>query len=213
MSNTAASIAPTHVLADPSAKAVAKVYAQAYLDAAASAGVNEPLEDLTSFHDDVLVPNRQFAQLLVSETTTTDDKIGIIDRVVKPRASEFLTNFLSVLARHGRLELLPVILGEAWDEQERREGKRRVTIKSATALSDEQVESITSRLKSALPYEPIVIPETDATLLGGMQIQVGDTIFDGSLRTRLKDLKVRLRERYLHEIQSGRDRFSSPEGN
>ncbi|MCA9053060.1 MAG: hypothetical protein KDA75_04450, partial [Planctomycetaceae bacterium] len=53
--------AASHVLADPSAKAVARVYAQAYLDAAASAGESDPLEALTSFHDDVLSPNPEFA--------------------------------------------------------------------------------------------------------------------------------------------------------
>lgn len=212
MSNTPAPAA-SHVLADPSAKAVARVYAQAFLDAGRSAGVANPLEDLTSFHDDVLQPNPQFARLLTSEVTTQEEKLGILERVVAPRASQFLTNFLRVLARHGRLVLLPLILNEAWLEQERREGKRRVSLTSAFPLSAEQVGQIVNRLQSALPYEPVVLTETDPSLLGGVVIRVGDTIFDGSLRTRLKDLQFRLRERYLHEIQSGRDRFSSPEGN
>ena len=212
MSDTPAPAA-SHVLADPSAKAVARVYAQAYLDAAAAAGIANPLEDLTSFHDDVLQPNPQFARLLTSEVTTQEEKLGILERVVAPRASQFLTNFLRVLARHGRLVLLPLILNEAWLEQERREGKRRVSLTSAFPLSADQLGQIVNRLRSSLPYEPVVITETDPSLLGGVVIRVGDTIFDGSLRTRLKDLQFRLRERYLHEIQSGRDRFSSPEGN
>ncbi|MFV0443576.1 MAG: ATP synthase F1 subunit delta [Planctomycetaceae bacterium] len=207
--NTAAS----HVLADPSAKAVARVYAQAYLNGAQATAANNPLEELTSFYDDVLKPNPQFAELLTSEMTSRDEKVGLIDRVVQPRASQFFTNFLRVLARHERLDLLPLILSEAWGEQERREGKRRVQITSPQPLSETQLGQIRDRLKAALPYEPVLLTETDESLLGGLVIRVGDTIFDGSLRTRLKDLRVRLRERYLHEIQSGRDRFSSPEGN
>jgi F-type H+-transporting ATPase subunit delta len=208
-----ASPAASHVLADPSAKAVALVYAKAYLNAAHSAGVTAPLEDLTSFLDDVLTANPAFAQLLTSEMTSRDEKLGIIERVVQPRAAQFLTNFLRVLARHERLDLLPLIVGEAWQEQERREGKRRVKIISPQPLSEAQLGQIRDRLKGALPYDPVLQTETDASLLGGLVIRVGDTIFDGSLRTRLKDLQVRLREKYLHEIQSGRDRFSSPEGN
>ena len=203
----------SHVLADPSAKAVARVYAQAYLDAAQSSGVEHPLEDLTSFHDDVLQPNPEFARLLTSEVTSRDEKIGLINRVVQPRASEFFTNYLRVLARHERLDLLPLILSEAWTEQESREGKRRVQIISPQPLSDEQLGKIRDRLTSSLPYEPVLLTETDESLIGGMVLRVGDTVFDGSLRARLKDLRHRLRERYLHEIQSGRDRFSSPEGN
>jgi F-type H+-transporting ATPase subunit delta len=208
-----ANAAASHVLADPSAKAVARVYAQAYLDAAKSSGLSQPLEDLTSFHDDVLQLNPEFARLLTSEVTTRDEKVGLIDRVVAPRASQFFTNFLRVLARHERLDILPLILGEAWLEQERREGKRRVQVTTPLPLTDAQRGQIRDRLKAALPYDPVLLTETDESLLGGMVIRVGDTIFDGSLRTRLTDLKLRLRERYLHEIQSGRDRFSSPEGN
>jgi F-type H+-transporting ATPase subunit delta len=98
-------------------------------------------------------------------------------------------------------------------EQERRAGKRRVQITSPQPLSEEQLGRIRDRLKATLPYEPVLQVETDPSLLGGLLIRVGDTVFDGSLRARLKDLRLRMRERYLHEIQSGRDRFSSPEGN
>ncbi len=205
--------AVSHVLADPSAKAVARVYAQAYLDAAASLGVSAPLEEFASFQEEVLQPYPQFAELLTSELTTRDEKLGLIARVVQPRASELFTNYLRVLARHERLGLLPLILQEAVQEQERREGKRRVQITSPQPLSDEQLGQIRDRLKAALPYEPVLHLETDASLLGGLLIRVGDTVFDGSLRARLKSLRLRMRERYLHEIQSGRDRFSSPEGN
>jgi F-type H+-transporting ATPase subunit delta len=48
--------------------------------------------------------------------------------------------------------------------------------------------------------------------LGGIVIRVGDTIYDSSLALRIKQLRERLRQRSLHEIQSGRDRFGHPEG-
>ncbi|REJ71100.1 MAG: ATP synthase F1 subunit delta [Planctomycetota bacterium] len=204
---------PAHVLEDPSAKAVARVYTQAFLNAAASVGVESALEELTSFVDDVLTPHPDFARLLTSEVTGRDEKLQFIDRVVAPHGSEFFTNFLRVLARHERLELLPLILSEAWLEYESRAGKRRVTIRSAVSLSESQLSEIQSRLDAALPFEPILIPEVDESLLGGLVIQVGDTVHDGSLKTRIKNLRHRLKEKYVHEIQSGRDRFSHPEGN
>jgi len=232
---------PAHVLEDPSAKAVARVYARAFLDAARETGVSDVLVEFTSFHDDVLDKYPGFGQLLTSEFIGRDDKLGMIDRVVKPHASELFTNFLKVLARHDRLDLLPVILGEAWLEHERRAGKRRVQVKSAVPLTEQQLGQIKNRLQAALstepaagglfrdvsrtahgsravarhpaPVEPVLIPTVDENLLGGLVIQVGDTVYDGSLRTRLKNLQQRLRERYLNEIQSGRDRFSHPKGN
>lgn len=203
---------PTHVLEDPSAKAVARVYAVAFLDAAASTGAEEPLQELTALWDEVLAPRPEALRLLTSEATSRDDKLGMIERAVAPNASELLTNFLRVLARHERLNLLPVILTEAWKEHEARSNQKRVTIRSAVELTADQMQQIQSRLESALPYHPVLQPVHDPSMVGGLMIQVGDTVFDGSLRTRLKNLQDRLRERYLHEIQSGRDRFSHPSG-
>ncbi len=204
---------PQHVLEDPSAKAVARVYAKAFLDAAQSVGVENAFEEFTSFVDDVLNVNDQFADLLTGQLVGRDDKLGIIDRVVAPRGSEFFTNFLRVLARHERLDLLPLILSESWLAHETQAGRQRVKIRTAAPLDDAKLALIKERLAAALPFEPVLIPEVDASLLGGLVVQIGDTVHDGSLRTRIGNLSQRLRERYLHEIQSGRDRFSSPEGN
>jgi F-type H+-transporting ATPase subunit delta len=54
MSATELPTRPPTVLEDPSSKAVARVYAVAYLDAARSAGEQNPVEEIESFQVDVL---------------------------------------------------------------------------------------------------------------------------------------------------------------
>ncbi len=203
---------PKHVLEDPSARSIAMVYAVALLDAAKSAGVDQPLVEFRELLDAVQ-SQPEFESLLSSPMLNRDNKQGIVERTLKPRCSEFLGNFLVVLAKHDRLDLLATILHEATQEQERRSGRQRVLVRSAVALSPEQLESIRVQLKSAMTTDPIVVPQVEPALLGGLIIQVQDTIFDGSVATRLTNLTQRLRERYVHEIQGGRNRFSSPEGN
>ena len=203
---------PKHVLEDPSAISIAMVYAVALLDAAKSAGVDDPLVEFRELLGAVQ-SQPEFESLLSSPMLNRDNKQGIVERSLKPRCSEFLGNFLVVLAKHDRLELLATILHEATQEQERRSGRQRVLVRSAVALSPEQLESIRIQLKSAMTTDPIVVPQVEPALLGGLIIQVQDTIFDGSVATRLTNLTQRLRERYVHEIQGGRNRFSSPEGN
>lgn len=203
----------SHVLEDPSSWAVARVYARALLDAAASCGEKNPLEEFTSLQDDVLAKNPQFRELLASQAITPDQKMGIVERVIAPQASPLFANFLRVLARHDRLELIPAILDAAWLENERRNNQQRVQIRSARPLTDAQTTEIKDRLRSQLKFEPILQPSVDESLLGGVVIQIGDTIYDSSLQTRIRTLRSRLHERYLNEIQSGRNRFSSAEGN
>jgi F-type H+-transporting ATPase subunit delta len=204
---------PAHVLEDPSAKAVARVYAVAYLDAAASAGEQNPVEEIESFQTDVLDRQPAFHELLSSKAVGPDEKSGLLERTVVPKASQLFGNFLKVLARHDRLDLIPYITEEVKAEHEKRTNKKRVEVTSALPLTDDQLREISDRLRSQMNFDPIVRSSVDPSLLGGVIIRIGDTVYDSSLRTRIGVLRNRLRERYLNEIQSGRNRFSSAEGN
>lgn len=197
---------------DPRGESIANVYVDAYLGAAGSETASAT-EELISFVDDVLGSQSDFSRLLCGTSIGTDEKIQLIDRIVASRATPRFTNFLKVLARHDRLSLLPTIRRQAQAEFERRSGQRRVSVTSAAELSGQTLDSIRSTLRSALSIEPILETRVDSTLVGGLVIRVGDTVYDGSLKTQIKQLRARLRERCLNEIQRGRDRFSHPEGN
>ena len=203
---------PKSVLEDPSATAVARVYSEAFLNAAGD-NPQEALEEFTSFMDDVLTNNPEFQGLITSPYFNRDEKRAMIERVMGRFASEKFTNFLRVLADHERLDLLPLILHQSHVMNEQRQGKRRVEVRTAVELKDDQLEKIRRQLNEQFSFEPVLVPTVDPSLIGGIVIQVGDTIYDSSLRSRMKQLAERLRQRSLHEIQSGRDRFGDPEGN
>ena len=151
------------VMEDPSAQAIAQTYADALLDAAGGSA-ESVLEELVSFVDDVLLKVPGLREVFDSLVIGRDEKIRLIDRVIAPRASEIVTNFLRVLTRHGRLELLPAILPEAQVRYERRQGRRRVQVISARPL-DSQAEgrirarldrNVTVRAHSRDPCRPVV---------------------------------------------------------
>ena len=52
----------------------------------------------------------------------------------------------------------------------------------------------------------------DPDLLGGLVVRVGDWLYDASVRTQLETIRNQIIARSSHEIQSGRNRFSSPNG-
>ena len=200
------------VMEDPSARAIARVYATALVDAAASAGVGDVLDELASFLDDVLEAQPEFHSILVGMAVGRDQKVAMIERVVGPVGTAVLTSFLTTLARHERLDLLPLVLEEARLIEDTRGGRKSVQVTSSQPLDPETLESIRASLDSALPFTPILDTQVDSSLIGGLVIKVENTVYDSSLRTRIKQLRDRMRERSLHEIQSGRDRFSHPAG-
>jgi F-type H+-transporting ATPase subunit delta len=200
------------VMEDPSSLAVARTYADALLDAAGSQtpGV---LEELGSVVDDVLAKLPTLREVFLSRVVGREEKIRLIEQAFAPRASALVTNFLKVLAGHDRLELLALIVQQARLRQEVRSGKQRVQVKTALPLNDHARERLRQRLAESLPFDPILETQIDPSLIGGIVIRVADTVYDSSLATRLAQLRERIQQRSLHEIQSGRDRFSSPEGN
>jgi F-type H+-transporting ATPase subunit delta len=203
---------PESVLEDPGARAVATLYAQSFLSAAVTNQTPSATEELSAFLTDLLGQFPDFRDLLFSDFAGRDQKLQLINRVIAPRCSEFFANFLRVLVRHGRMELLPVINEVIIRLQEVAAGRQRVKVRSARPLTSNARAEIQTTLKSRFGFEPILEESIDPQLLGGVVLQIGDTVFDSSLRSRLKSLQGRLVEKTFNEIQSRRDRFSHPEG-
>ncbi|RPI89298.1 MAG: ATP synthase F1 subunit delta [Planctomycetaceae bacterium] len=199
------------VMDEPQSGAIARVYAAALLNAVPADQQPGVIEELQSFVQDVLPANPGYQRLLASAVVGRDDKLRLISNVVSGRGSELFTNFLKVLAKHNRLDLLPVICRQVGLQYEILTGKRRVQVTTAHPVSEETGQAIQQSLAQTLPYTPIVELAVDPTLLGGMRIRVGDTVYDGSLRARLKQMRHRVEHRSTHEIQSGRNRFSHSE--
>ncbi|NQV27730.1 MAG: ATP synthase F1 subunit delta [Rhodopirellula sp.] len=199
------------VLDDPSTLAIARVYSDAFLNAAGN-NAAEGIEEFTSFLEDILAANPQFESMFVTSLSNRDEKLGFIDRVVAPHSSEFFANYLRVLAQHDRLDLLKEILATARLELEKRNGQQRVQVVSVKPLDEATMTRVKERVAEAFGFEPIIEPQTDSSLIGGVVIRVGNSVYDGSLRAWLKQLAKKMYQGSLHEIQSGRDRFSHPEG-
>ncbi|MFM7055974.1 MAG: ATP synthase F1 subunit delta [Planctomycetota bacterium] len=191
---------------------MATLYAQSFLSAAVANQVPTASEELASFLTDLLARFPEFRDVLFSDFAGRDQKLQLINRVVAPRCSEFFANFLRVLVRHGRMELLPVINEVMIRLQERSAGQQRVKVRSARPLTSNARTEIRKALKTRFSFDPILEESIDPQLVGGVVLQIGDTVFDSSLRSRLKSLQGRLVEKTFNEIQSRRDRFSHPEG-
>jgi F-type H+-transporting ATPase subunit delta len=114
-----------------------------------------------------------------------------------------------VLASNQRLEILPYIVERCRQLRQQQSGRRSIQVTSAVPLNDEQRRAVEQRLSELLATQAVLDLVVDPSLLGGLKVRVGDTVYDNSLRSRLNQLSHQLRQRSLHEIQCGRDRFGS----
>jgi F-type H+-transporting ATPase subunit delta len=193
---------------------IARVYAEALLNAADRRGqAQEVFDELDSLVGDVFPAAPDFEAFLSSRAISREAKPAVIARAFQGRASDVFLTFLLVLNRHERLDLLrPVRIAyrDLWDERARRV---RVHVKSAVPLAEDQNERLREELRRALQREPVLESRVDPDLIGGMVVQVGDYLYDGSVRSRLTEIRNQLIERSSYEIQSRRDRFCTDAGN
>jgi F-type H+-transporting ATPase subunit delta len=193
---------------------IAAVYAKAFVGATEAAGVTDAaLAELDSLVTDVLDKLPRLDAIFSSAIVSGDEKIALIDKSIGPKATPLLRNFMKILARHGRLDLLRGVRREARKIVDKLRSRLRVYVSTATELDGDLTRRLTDMLRSMLGAEPVLEVNTRPELIGGMVLRVGDTVYDGSIATRLERIREQMIERSVHEIQSGRDRFGIAEGN
>jgi F-type H+-transporting ATPase subunit delta len=187
---------------------VATVYAKAFLGAAGQAGrAQDLLAELDSLVVDVLDAFPAWEQVLASRLVDPEEKAAIIDRALGGQASPLMLNFLKVLARHGRLDCLRAVRRMARELYDEQTGRVPVYVRTAAPLSEGLAATITEALRGMVAREPALVVEHDPSLIAGLVLRVGDTVYDGSVWSQLEQVRAQMIARSVHEIQSRRDRF------
>ena len=107
-------------------------------------------------------------------------------------ADRLLTNAVNLLAARASLALLPAIVREYGLRLTESQGRAQARVTSAVALSDGQEGRLRGLLRDMLERDVVIEATVDPDIVGGVVVQVGDQIIDGSVRTRLEALKRRL---------------------
>jgi F-type H+-transporting ATPase subunit delta len=107
-------------------------------------------------------------------------------------ADEGYENFLKLLADNNRLSLLPdvLVLFKFINEQDAK--VLSADVFTAEKLDREQLTSIASSLSKRTNKNIKLQQHIDKSLLGGVRIQAGDLVIDGSLKAKLEKLKTEL---------------------
>jgi F-type H+-transporting ATPase subunit delta len=203
--------APLEGTADVGAQRVARVYAEALYNAATEAGQTEAVvEEMHSLIHDVFRGHPDLETLIGGSAIGRTAKEAVIRKAFEGRSSSLFLQFLLVLNRHDRLELLRPILSALHQIDDEKKNRVPVQIRSAVPLSDDQRDKLVAQLRQSLQADLKLDLRVDPDLLGGLIVRAGDYVYDHSVRSQLLAIRKELIERSSHEIQSRRDRFSSP---
>jgi F-type H+-transporting ATPase subunit delta len=167
---------------------IASVYARSLFEVAQENDkLDEIKEQLGQFTDE-LDSNRELQVYFFSPYFSSQEKTDGIQKVIEG-GDEHIVRFLELLAERHRMPALFRIRREfdrLWAEENK---LLPVTITSAVELDEETVNDLGKKIEDETGQQIDVTAKVDPDLIGGLQMQVGNMIYDATIRGRLDKLR------------------------
>lgn len=169
---------------------IARPYAKAAFEFAVDKKQLDQWGQMLAFAAEV-VNNEQVHELLTS-SASAEKLAEIVIAVCGEQFDAYGQNLIKVMAANGRLLALPKV-NEAFHDL-KRDYERRVEVEviSATALTQEQLAEMSSKLEQRLERKVQLNCSIDEALIAGVIIRAGDMVIDNSARGRLNRLSDEL---------------------
>ena len=174
-------------------KSASLQYANALADIALEQGAAEPAAKQLDGFGAAYEESAELRTFLASPAVSVEAKHEVLKKIVKRLGiSKIIRNFLFVIADHRRTHLIPEIIAAFQQVLRQRQGVAEAEISSAVELSAAQKKELAATLARLTGKKIEPKYSLDPALLGGAVVRIGDTIYDGSLRSRLNEMRARL---------------------
>jgi F-type H+-transporting ATPase subunit delta len=175
---------PLPTVLQPEHLALGRVYAEALADGAA--GELEPLaEELDQLLATIAGVDGAM-DMLAAPHQTLAERDAMIDRIFSDRVCPPLVSLLRVMARNGRLALLPAVARAFRQVLDERAGRVEVLVTTAVPMDEELLDSVRKQVTDMIGQEPVLHCRVDRDIVGGLILQIGDRVYDASVAGELK---------------------------
>jgi len=169
--------------------AVANRYVEALYQLAKSDDEKDKFEQGLKEVAIVFNSNDEFRKLLYDPRIDNEIKIEVIKEVFSEYAQGVFVNFLKLLIQEKRINLVNEIAEEYANKNRFSKNELAIKIIVAHQIQDEQITEIIEKYKkmykvNSIKYEIVI----DKEILGGIKVMVGNTVYDGSVKTKLKQM-------------------------
>lgn len=173
---------------------VALRYAHAFASAAASAGldVNLARHQLNDFAV-AFNGSSELREILENPSIPAVQKLAVLDGLAsKLELMRQVRNFIAVIMDHQRLSDLNEIIAAYDRVADAGQGLAEAEVTSAFDLNEEDRKDLEAQVAKLAGGKVRVAYHLDKSLLGGAVVKIGSTVYDGSLRGSLEQLKQTL---------------------
>jgi F-type H+-transporting ATPase subunit delta len=164
-------------------------YAEALLEIASAEGHVERTENELFRVARAFESSDELRTTLTDAMIPADRRTAIVEELLGGRASPLTAAIVSFLVAAGRARDLPEIVDALVARAAEQRAEAVAEVRSAVPLDEDQQARLAEALGRATGKRVSVKVIIDPTVLGGLVARVGDTVIDGSVRSRLEQLK------------------------
>ena len=170
-------------------KTVANRYAKAIFELAEENGqLDQTYQELSALRQ-VFEENGSLAALLSGVDLSLAEKKSLID-ALKKDASPFVSNLIQMVFDYGRMDDLVAIIDEFERRYDASNKRIHAEVITAVQLDTKQRDQLKAGLAKRLSANEIVLHETvDPSILGGVVIRTNNETLDGSLRSKIEQIR------------------------
>lgn len=168
----------------------ADAYASALFEVARAENALETVEDELFRVARTFEANEELRSTLTDPGVPVDRRLAIVDDLLGGgNASPITSALVLFVVAAGRSRELPKIIDRLVERAASERSEVVAEVRTAVPIDDRQKERLGAALSSATGKTVSVKAVVDASVVGGVVARIGDTVFDGSVRHRLDQLK------------------------
>lgn len=172
---------------------VARRYATALADVVTKTGETENIKTELQMWEAMMTANGEILQAFRNPAFPQNQKEKLLESLIeKSKPAPTTANFLRVLLSNGRLADISEINKKFSSVLEERSGGVSAKITSARPLSDTEKAELKSNLEKMTGKRVSPNFEIDNSIIGGVVATIGSTVYDGSVKTQLEQLKEQM---------------------
>jgi F-type H+-transporting ATPase subunit delta len=167
-------------------------YAEAMFMIAEAEGELEAVDDQLYAFAKLIERDTRVREALTDPSLPAENKRGLIRDALGERANPVAVNLLGFLVEQGHAREIGRIVQDLAEVAAERRERALAEVRSAVPLGAEQRARLAEALSKATGRKVEVKVVVDPSVVGGIVARVGDAIFDGSVQSRLAEVKHHL---------------------
>ena len=171
---------------------VSKEYGGALFDLACEENLGYEFLCQLRMIDGIVKNNPEYVKFLSAPNIPKEERVEAVEAAFGGRVHSYVCSFLKILTERGYARYIRECISEYDARYYEHKGLVVAKVQSAVELSDKQKNAILTKLEKITGKEIELRCTVNPQLIGGMKVFVGDTLYEGTVRAKLDDLKNRL---------------------